>query len=248
MVRLKVDGQELEVAEGLTLLQAAASVDIDIPTLCYHEGLGPYGSCRVCLVEIKEGRRKGLVSACTYPVEEGLEIETDNPRVRKTRKMMIELLVARCPDSPRLRELAEAAGVSEPRFEKEEEDCILCGLCVRACRELGINSIGFINRGAKREVATPFQEPSEVCLGCQACAYLCPTGAIRVEFQPEGMQLERWKTWLRLQNCPACGRPYIPERQQSYLKGKDLLSEESSLCPSCRRKSLGSRLSRFLGG
>jgi bidirectional [NiFe] hydrogenase diaphorase subunit len=111
MIKLVVDKNEIEVKEDTTILQAASSLGITIPTLCFHEALGPHGSCRICLVEIVKGARPGLVASCTYPAEEGLVVETHNTKVVKTRKIMVELLLARCPESEKIQELANHLGI-----------------------------------------------------------------------------------------------------------------------------------------
>lgn len=188
MISLTIDGRRLQVEEGKTILEAAREAGIDIPTLCYHKSLSPYGACRVCLVEIMEGGRPGIQASCLYPVREGLVVRTDTERVSKGRRMMVELLLARCPDSERIKELAEELGVKETRIRREKkEDCILCGLCVRMCRErMGASIIGFAKRGTEREVVPPFDRNSPLCMGCGACEFICPTGAIKAADNFEG--------------------------------------------------------------
>jgi len=171
---------------------------IDIPTLCYHPVLTSYGACRLCSVEIRQQstvgsqqsqdyRRSKMVVSCLYPAEEGLEIKTSSPRVQRLRRGIIELLLARCPGSERIRELARTLGVTEPRFGLENDECILCGLCIRVCHEISEkNLLTFVGRGFEKEVAAPFYEPPEECIACGGCAYVCPTGAIRmVDGKPE---------------------------------------------------------------
>jgi len=185
MVNLTIDGKKIEVEEGTTILQAAEKLGIKIPTLCYYKALSPQGACRLCVVEIVGGARRGLSASCSYVVEEGLEVRTNSERVIKARKLVIELLLLRCPDVPRIRELAEEIGIDRSRYERfqpEEEKCILCGLCVRVCQELmGVGAINFINRGSNRKVSPPFGELSSVCVTCGACGVVCPTGAINLE-------------------------------------------------------------------
>ena len=181
-IDLKINDKKVEAEEGMTVLEAARSASIDIPTLCYHEALEPYGACRLCTVEITNTGGTKLVTSCQYPVEKGLVVNTDTPQVVKARKMLVELMLARCPDAPRIQELAQEYGVEKPRFKVKDELCILCGLCSRMCEEVvGASAISFYKRGFEREVTTPFAEISEACIGCGACAKVCPTGAITLE-------------------------------------------------------------------
>ncbi len=184
MMTLTIDGKQVQVEGGATILDAAKELDIEIPTLCYHPAIEPYSACRVCLVQIIEGDRSRLAASCSYPAEEGLVVRTDSSEVLEARKMVVELLLARAPKAEKVRELAAEMGVEKPRFPVDEkgDDCILCGLCVRACEEVvGKSVVNFINRGDEREVTTAFGEPSEECITCGACALVCPTECIKIE-------------------------------------------------------------------
>jgi NADH dehydrogenase/NADH:ubiquinone oxidoreductase subunit G len=183
MINFTINDRELQVEEGTSILEAALDAGIKIPTLCYHKELTAYGSCRLCLVEIVAGGRPGLEASCIYKVTEGLVVKTDTERVEKARKIVFELLLARCPSSERLKLLAEEYGITETRIRrKKTDDCLLCGLCVRVCAEVtGRNAVSFSDRGARREIKTPFDKVSEKCIGCGACAYLCPVRSIVIE-------------------------------------------------------------------
>ena len=179
MINLTIDGREVKADEGSTVLEAAHKADIKIPTLCYHKALKPYGSCRVCVVEVQRDGRPAVQASCTYPAENGLVVRTNTERVRRARKLALELLLARCSDSEEVRRVAAECGVSSTPFASRNKDCILCGRCVRMCEErMGRSAIGFMGRGPTKEVAAPFGVPTEACQVCGACAFICPTGRI----------------------------------------------------------------------
>jgi bidirectional [NiFe] hydrogenase diaphorase subunit len=183
MINMTINGLEVAVEKGTTLLEVARFYGFPIPTLCYHESLSPYGACRLCVVEIGEGPAAKLVSSCTYPAEEGLVVRTASSRVVKARKMIIELLLASCPQSKKIQDLASAHGVRQQRFRQEHEDCILCGLCVRMCEEqMMAKAIGFRGRGENRSIGTPFDIKSDVCRLCGGCIYICPACQLRCTY------------------------------------------------------------------
>jgi len=183
MITITINDRQIQAEEGQTILEVARAEGIHIPTLCYHRDLTPYGACRLCMVEIVQGVRPRVDAACLYKVTEGLVIQTDSERVRRARRMMLELHLARCPESEVVRELAAEYGITETRIKlKKQDTCILCGQCVRVCAEVTRRSaISFVGRGSRRRVTTPFDKESPTCIGCGACAYLCPTKTIKVE-------------------------------------------------------------------
>jgi bidirectional [NiFe] hydrogenase diaphorase subunit len=182
-ILLQIDGREVKAKEGMTILEAARTVGINIPTLCYHEKLEPYGACRICTVEIEARGRTRLVAACLYPVEQNLVVRARSEKVVKIRQMLLELMLAHAPEAGVLQDLAQEYGVREVRFEKEPSFCILCGLCVRYCAEVKKkNAIGFVDRGVRREVAFIPEIASKECWNCKECFSLCPTEALQATF------------------------------------------------------------------
>ena len=181
MITFKLNGKTVQGEEGQYILQVAEKYGVEIPTLCHHKALEPAGMCRLCTVEVFDGRRTRFVTACNYPIWEGMEVNTDTETVQQGRKLIVELLLARCPEVPIIKELAEKYGIKEPRFKTEDDDCIMCGLCVRICERMGNAAITFTGRGTEIKVDTPFHTQTEYCLGCGACVSVCPTGHIKLE-------------------------------------------------------------------
>jgi bidirectional [NiFe] hydrogenase diaphorase subunit len=175
MVELAIDGIKTQVSEGTTVLEAASEMGINIPTLCYYPGLSCYGECRVCLVEVVKGSRSSLEASCTLLVEQGQVILTDSEKAGKARKVIVELLLASCPNSKTLQDMAANMGINKIRFKIKDRGCILCGRCVRYCKEqMKSGGIGFVGRGTSRRVATAFDVTPEECRNCGGCEWICP--------------------------------------------------------------------------
>jgi NADH dehydrogenase/NADH:ubiquinone oxidoreductase subunit G len=182
-ILLQIDGKEVKATEGMSLLDAAQSVGISIPTLCRHERLDAYGACRICIVEAETGGRTRLVAACVFPVDRNMVVRTRSEKVDRTRKMLLEEMLAHAPDSVELQRLAKEYGANRDRFEKEPSFCILCGLCVRYCAEVKKkDAIGFVDRGAKREISFIPEIAAEECWNCKECFPLCPTSALQAAY------------------------------------------------------------------
>ncbi len=177
-ISLTIDGQQVSAESGTTVLQVCQELGIKIPTLCYHRSLPPYGACRLCLVEVEERGRVQIRASCLFLAREGLVIRTGTEPVIRTRRIMAELLLARCPDSDKVKEVAAEIGVTKTRFPKKNEDCLLCGLCTRVCTELmKTGAIDFGGRGDTRKVGPAYDKHSPICMACGACQVVCPTGA-----------------------------------------------------------------------
>jgi NADP-reducing hydrogenase subunit HndD len=204
MVNLIIDGQKVQSPKTATVLEAARAAGVKIPTLCYHPELRPEGACRVCMVEVQGAR--SLVASCVYPVNEGMVIKTNTPAVRQARKTVVELLLANHPQdclscqrnlNCELQTMAGDLGIREVRFDGEKKDypmdgsnpslvrdqnkCILCGRCIRACSERqGVHVYSFANRGFNTTVVPAFNQGLDqvACTYCGQCASVCPTAAI----------------------------------------------------------------------
>jgi bidirectional [NiFe] hydrogenase diaphorase subunit len=246
MVSIKLNGKGIRVEGNKIVLEIARAEGIDIPTLCYNEALGPYGACRLCLVEA-EGpmMRRSLVASCTLAVFEGLIVETDTPMVQKSRKVVLELLLGRAQNSKPLLDLARKYGIETSRFKTERaENCIRCGLCVRVCREkIGAAALCFAGRGQKKKVTAEFGKLSETCIGCGTCVNLCPAEAISLEDVDAERRVyvgENTISRLPMARCTLCGAPYHTEKFLDYIQIRTDLKEgvdvERGYCPACARK------------
>ncbi len=178
MPRLTINDAPVTVEPGSTLLQAVERAGVKIPTLCHLKGLSPYGACRLCVVEVHAPNRPASVqAACSYPAHDDLVVLTHSDRVLRARRVVAELLLARCPDAEPVRRVAGELGVHDTRIAKKYDDCIYCGLCVRMCRErMGRSAIGFSGRGPRKKLEPPFGRHNPVCWTCGACNVVCPTG------------------------------------------------------------------------
>jgi len=182
-ITLNIDGREVLAQEGTTLLQAAQSAGISIPTLCYLEKLEPFGGCRLCIVEVENRGRTSLVVSCVYPAEKNLVVRTRSEKVDRIRKMVLELQMAHAPDAFDLQDLAKEYGADRNRFEKEPSFCIHCGLCVRYCAEVKKkNAVGFVDRGIRKEISFIPEIASKECWSCKECFPLCPTEALQAAY------------------------------------------------------------------
>ena len=180
---LEIDGKEVKAKPGMTILDAAKSVGISIPTLCHHEALEPFGSCRLCTVEVDVRGWTSLVASCVYPVAENIVVRTRSAKVDRIRKMILELYLAHAPDSFELQDLAQEYGANRDRFEKEASFCIHCGLCVRYCAEVKQkNAVGFVDRGARKEICFIPEIAAKECWDCKECFPLCPTEALQAAY------------------------------------------------------------------
>jgi len=182
-VPLKIDGKDVLAQAGMTVLEAARSAGISIPTLCHHEKLEPVGCCRLCIVEAESRGASRLIVSCVYPVEADLVVRTKTEKVSRIRKTLLELLLAHAPESPALFELAREYGADRDRFEREASFCVHCGLCVRYCAEVKKkNAVGFIDRGIWKEISFVPEIAAKECDGCKECFPLCPTSYLQAAY------------------------------------------------------------------
>lgn len=258
MPTVTINGRKVRVKKDATVLDAAKKADIWIPTLCYHPALSPDAACRLCMVELDRGDWRQLITACNYPVRKDIVVYVSSERAQLARRGVMELLLARAPESEELKALAARMGVKESRYPKVTEcqrNCILCGLCVKVCQEIiGQSAIGFSGRGIDRTVAAPFRQPSEDCIGCGACVAVCPVGTIKMRIhKPEQeVEISPFKSRVKLLLCEECGEPVISAQVNERVLGivKDNIEDflkHWRLCPKCRRAGTALRFSEVTG-
>lgn len=237
MVNMIIDGKNVSAKKGTMLLEAIRGAGISVPTLCAHEAVTRSGACRLCVVEIRKGNRTRIVTSCLYGVEDGLVIDTRSDRVLNVRRLVMELLLARCPESELLQKMAKEMGVEiQPRYvaDTDKGKCILCRSCVRVCEEVvGVSAIGLFSRGSFKTVGTPYNEKSDVCIGCGACVYVCPTG--HIEMTSTGDKRKIWGRTFKMQTCEKCGKFFAPVDQLKFISKKTGVPyKELTTCTECR--------------
>ena len=246
MVNAVIDGRKVSVPEKTSILDAAKSVGIIIPTLCNHPAIEGQGCCRVCIVEVFERNQGKIVVSCVYPVERECQVFTDSDKVRRERGMILRLLQKRAPDSPEIAALCQMYGapVIDRFVQVDSGKCVLCGLCAKACAELPIGAISTVNRGITKEVSTPYHDESAVCIGCASCANICPTKAIEVVETADTRTI--WGKTFRLKKCARCGAVIGTEQEIEFAAKKAGL-EPDTLCRDCRKKALSDVFAHTFG-
>jgi bidirectional [NiFe] hydrogenase diaphorase subunit len=245
MMKIKIDGIEIEVTPGETILEAAKKSGINIPTLCYSPAFGGKGHCRMCMVEVKNGNATRLVASCTYPISSEIEVKTSTPAIEKIRRNIVMLIAKRAEGSELMQKMAKEYGCTDNALQGDpNERCILCRLCAYACEEMGTSAISAIMRGTEKRIATPYDEASATCIGCGACAEICPTGAI--EMVEEGGKRTIWNKTFELVTCEKCGKPFATMEQLNYVNQKSGNEITDRLCESCRQREVANKISQSI--
>ncbi len=235
-INITINGAPFQVEEETMLLNACRDNGFDIPTLCWNEAVEPDGRCRMCSVEVSERGRSRIVASCMYPVRTPVDVQTASPRVMAVRKLVMELLAARCPEKPQITGFARRFGITKPRYKPTNDVCILCGLCTRVCEQVvGVTALALVNRGSTKWAATPFFAPSKDCIGCGTCNYVCPTDCIGMEDIGDKRVFKKWNTEFKLKRCKKCGNVIAPEYQLEYITKKwNLPADHFDLCQTCK--------------
>lgn len=240
---MTINGKRVEANQDEMLLQVARRAGIHIPTLCHHEAVEPFGSCRLCVVEVTKAQWKGwkgLMTACLYPAAPDLIVETDSERVRDVRRNVLDLLLARCPDAEVIQQLAAEYGLTASTFPSRQnaDKCILCGLCVRVCETAATAAITTVQRGHEKEIGTPWGGPPPDCIGCLACYHVCPTG--HIQYKEVAGTRSIWGRDFELQRCEKTGTvlpitkdqaAFLAERQNmnpNYLQTSQRVNREKT--------------------
>ncbi len=247
MPTVTIEAANVEVPRESTILDAAKKAGLWIPTLCHNAVLPNLAGCRLCLVELDRGGWSQLVTACNYPVRRDITVRVNSERAVKARRGVMQLLLARSPESMELKELALRMGVRDtpfPTVTESQRNCILCGMCITVCEEvIGCSAIGFAGRGADRMVTTPFRLASEDCIACGACAYVCPVGTIQIRIHRDTGEAEisPFKSRAKLLVCEECGKQLVTEPVAAQVLDRvkidwEEFKKRARLCPHCRRK------------
>ena len=247
---MTINGRRVEADEGETVLAVAERAGIAIPTLCQHKAVEPFGACRLCMIEVTKSSWdgwKGLMTACLYPAAPDLIIETNSDRVHHVRRNVLDLLLARCPESELIQQMAAEHGISQTSFVPRQDPdlCILCGLCVRVCEEAVTAAIAMVNRGHARAVGTPWGGPPPDCIGCGACAEVCPTD--HIEKHEENGVRKIWQQDFAMARCKTCNAAFMTRAERAHLiEHRDLDESYFEECSSCKRQRTATTLAEVV--
>ncbi|MBQ0041453.1 MAG: (2Fe-2S)-binding protein [Clostridiales bacterium] len=234
---IHIDGKECQCEKGEYILTVAQRNGIEIPTLCHHEAITGQACCRLCIVEVTEKTRSRIVVSCVYPVTDEITVATDSKKVQRERGLILSLLAKRAPESEEIKELCKKYSAPDiDRFvQLDNEKCVMCGLCAKACAELSVGAISTVNRGVTKEVSTPYHEESTVCVGCGSCARICPTGAIELVETENTRTI--WGKSFDLVKCENCGA-VIGTKEELEKAAKESGLEVDTLCADCRKEAM----------
>lgn len=249
-MKIVIDGKQYEAEYGEYILEVCKRNKIYIPTLCHSEALPGQGSCRMCIVEVIERGRARVVTSCLYPITKEVEVRTKSEKIMNMRKTIVMLLTARAPQNKYMKKLKEEYGVPDEEISRfklyNSEQCILCGLCVKACEEIGTSAISTVNRGVTKKISTPYDEPSKQCIGCGACSFVCPTGAIKIVDTEDTRRI--WGKTFKLLKCEKCGKNFCTKEHFEYASEKLNEPHREVLCEDCRKKTVSVKFKDVYAG
>lgn len=244
-VKVIINNKECIAEKGKFLIDIAKDNRIGIPHLCHNEALRGLNTCRLCIVEVTEGERTRVVTSCTFPAMKDLIVETNTDKIKRMRKALMSLLVAETPDNIKTQKMAKAYGVTDfSRYEVHKgNDCVMCGLCVKACEAISCSAIATVNRGVTKKIATPYETASKDCVGCGSCAYICPTECIKME-ESAGVR-KIWNKEFQLLKCGSCGKYYITQEQYDKLSNELKVPAENLICESCKNNKYAKEMAKI---
>lgn len=226
MISLTINGKLVQCEADEMLLAVISREGIDVPSACDHKSVEPSGACRLCTVEITRKEWDGWkkhVTSCLYPVEDGLIVTTHSEEVIDMRKTILDLHLARSPKAKYIVDLAAQYGITQTSYDEvpDGDDCILCALCTRVCDQMGFHAISTVGRGHGKEISPPLHEAPPDCVGCLACAQICPTNFIK--YENNGDTLTIWDKKFAMHKCEATGVATITEAFAEHLsKNRDI--------------------------
>lgn len=239
-MKIIIDGKQCEAQYGEYMLDVAKKNGIEIPTLCHSDALPGQGSCRLCIVEVVDRGWSKVVTSCIYPITKEVEVFTKSEKIMSMRKTIVTLLVARAPQNEYIKRLKDEYGVLDGEIERfnvdNAQECILCGLCVKACEEIGTNAISTVSRGVNKKISTPYDDPSANCIGCGSCSFVCPTGAIKINDTGDSRTI--WGKTFKLLQCEKCGGYFTTKEHFEYTSEKLNNSFTEVICEECKKKTV----------